>query len=809
MQTSERIHVSIRQMVEFICRRGDLKSGGFRSPERALEGTRVHQKLQRSRGSDYQSEVPVSLIVKLEDGLELEVEGRIDGLRRMAPELLLVEGLEIGSDESEVLEIEEIKSTYAAPERLSFDYEPTHRGQLLCYSHILCEQEGLSGALMRLTYFQMESETEHSFHEWWSRDRLASFFDETVREYAKWIRWQLAHNEARTDALERLAFPFADYREGQRTMAAYVYRSIQEETDLFLQAPTGVGKTISALFPALKAMGRGLSSRIFYLTAKTAAARAAQEALLRLQAQDPEILSVALTAKDKICPLPQRSCNPETCPYARGHYDRINDAVWQAITPSRLLGRADILAIAEEHQVCPFELELDISSWCDVIVGDYNYAFDPTASLKRFFQEEKKDYTLLVDEAHNLPDRAQEMFSAVLTREPFVAWQKELRAHKASYRRALRRQLSQIIHWFDMQEEKLSPGEYEVTARPDEDLCMTLDRFQTELADYLMREGTEDTVRTNLYFDILFFLRMQEEFDNSSVVYLQRTAEDVSYHIFCVHPAEKLRYRYERVRSVILFSATLLPIEYYKEMLGGNDPEHPMEAIYLNSPFAPEHKRVFLVRGVRVNYQSRDKTVGQVAAAIYRAVQAHDGNYMVFFPSYPYLQQVAAFFEEAYPEMPVTCQTSGMTEEEKEAWLAGFGKEAPWQLGFAVLGGAFSEGIDLTGTRLIGAVIVTVGLPQLCMERDLIRDYMDRIRGRGFDYAYRFPGLNKVFQAAGRVIRTEEDRGIIVLIDERYREPVYRNLFPPEWQPRVVDPTELGERAAEFWAETYADKSNG
>ena len=779
------VHVSIRQMVEFICRGGDLASGGFSGPERALEGTRIHQKLQKSRSAAYRSEVPMLLAVSLEDGLCLEVEGRADGVEELM-------------DLEAPCRIEEIKSTYASAEHLGFSYEPAHRGQLLCYGHILCEKEGYAAVWLRLTYYQMEQEKEYTYDELWRAEDLRNFFTETVEAYAKWLRWSSDHLAKRTRSLQNLQFPFPAYRTGQRTMAAYVYKTIQSGGGIFIQAPTGTGKTVSALFPALKAMANGLTSTLFYLTAKTATGLAAQDALDRLSEQKPELISITLTAKDKICPLEERNCDPENCPYAKGHYDRINQAVYAAITQYRQIGRELLRSHAETYRVCPFELGLDISTWADVIIGDYNYAFDPTASLKRFFQDQKTEYTLLVDEAHNLPDRAQSMYSAEVTGQMFFEFGRIFRGKPVSWRRALRRAQRRLIDWFDQKGEEVKEGECVTYSAPSPELVTLLSEFNTQLAECLTQEaGVEEWME--LYFQVQFFLKMEEEYDESSVTYLEKISGQPVYRIFCVHPAQKLRQRYEKVRSVILFSATLLPIEYYKELLGGNDPEHPMDAIYLESPFDPAHKQVFVASGIRADYQNRERTVGAVAAVIYRAVQAREGNYMVFFPSYPYLQQVAAFFRDAYPEMTLWEQSPGMNEEEREDFLAHFQENPPWGIGFCVLGGVFSEGIDLRGRRLIGSLIVTVGLPQIGMERDLVREYMDRLCGRGFDYAYRYPGLNRVFQAAGRVIRTEEDRGIILLIDERYRERRYLKSMPPDWNPRIVPAQEIERNIREFW----------
>ena len=722
----------------------------------------------------------MTMKVDLGDGLVLEVEGRADGVEEV-------------NDLEATRRIEEIKSTYASAEQLGFSYEPTHRGQLLCYGHILCQQENCEAVWMRLTYYQMETEKEYSFDELMYAEDLALFFNETVEAYGKWMRWQQEHEARRNEGLGRLQFPFPAYRGGQRTMAAYIYKSIENGEGLFLQAPTGIGKTISALFPSLKAMGRGLTSKIFYLTAKTATGLAAQEALLRLQDQDPGLASITLTAKDNICPLAERNCNPEKCPYAKGHYDRINQAVFTALNAGTHLDRYKVRDYAQQFMVCPFELGLDISSWCDVIISDYNYAFDPTASLKRFFQIQKNDYTLLVDEAHNLPDRAQSMFSAELSLTEFKHFQRFFKGRPAAFRRGIRRHLKAVVEWFEEKADEMKTGEFTVFGEPSPSLCSSLTELSLQMAEWLTQEGTEQEEWLELYFNIQFFLKMYEEYDESSVTYLEKREDTTVYRIFCVHPANKLRARYDTVKSVILFSATLLPIEYYKELLGG------MDAIYLDSPFDPTHKKVVVVSGIRADYQSREQTVGAVAAAIYRTVRVQEGNYMVFFPSYPYLQQVAEFFRDAYPELAVWEQTPGMEEEEREAWLAHFQEDGPRGIGFAVLGGVFSEGIDLRGTRLIGSLIVTVGLPQICMERDLIKEYMDRLSGKGFDYAYRYPGLNKVFQAAGRVIRTEEDRGVIVLIDSRYQEGRYLRSFPPDWHPVIVKPQDIGAVLEEFW----------
>ena len=772
--------ISVRTLVEFVLRRGDLTSGGFASTARAQEGTRLHQKLQKNAGQDYQKEVPFQEEVMLAPELQLIVEGRADGIYR---------------EDGTLWTVDEIKSTTTDP-ALREDGDPLHWAQAACYGWMLyCAQQRSEELLpptqvqLRLSYIYTETEEVRYFFRILSVQELKSFWDELIEGYKPWLLWQEAWRAERNKTAAGLEFPFERFRSGQRAMAAYVYQAIRESERLFLQAPTGIGKTLSVLFPAVKAMGREMGEKIFYLTAKNVTAQAPADALQQLRKGGLHCKSVVITAKDKICPQTERRCTPEACPRARGHFDRVNGAVYAALQADEHFDKETILNWAERFEVCPFEFSLDLAVWADVVICDYNYAFDPSASLKRFFQG-RGDYIILTDEAHNLVDRSREMFSAGLSREEFRQARRTVSKEKDPY---LYRSLDRIGRLFAGRGRELGETDFERQDEPAEGWHRALQRF-TERAEAYLQKGESADELLELYFKTLFFLRVWDGASEGYEYYEQKKGKDLLLRFFCINPAQQLQQTYDQVRSVIFFSATLTPADYYKTLLGGREQD---KAIALPSPFDPQRQCV-LIGGLDVSYQQRESSAEAACDWIARTVQAKPGHYMVFFPSFAYLQQMEDCFRERYPEFPILCQESSMTEEDKQAFLAGFEGEQP-VLGFVVLGGAFSEGIDLRGDHLIGTIILSVGLPQLGRERDLIREHMEKETGRGFEYAYMFPGMGRVLQAAGRVIRTEADRGVIVLLDRRFTQERYRRLYPAWWRPQTIHLKNIETVLQDFW----------
>lgn len=802
------IHISVRNLVEFILRSGNIDNRRAASSDNAMqEGGRIHRMIQRSMGSDYHAEVWLRCLYATEN-YEIHVEGRADGIiisqngdMTQVPEIANTEILPVYRDLVTVT-IDEIKGTYRDIHKMK-EAVPVHLAQAECYAYIYGKQNDLKHIRVRLTYCNMDTEELRYFHFEYEMEELEEWFGGLMKEYKKWADFQFLWQKQRTQSIKELSFPFP-YREGQRELAAYVYQTIYHKRKLFIEAPTGVGKTISTLFPAVKAMGEGRGEKIFYLTAKTITRTVAEDAIELMRNKGLSLKSVILTAKDKICFMEETECNPEYCPYARGHFDRINDAIYDLLTHRDNFNREVIEEYAGMHKVCPFEMSLDMSLFADAVIGDYNYLFDPHVYLKRFFQEGvREDYLFLIDEAHNLVDRGREMYSALLKKEDFLALKRIIKEYDGKMYRQLEKCNRELL------ELKRECEDYAYL--DDEDAApfvKALLRLSATMETYL-EDHEESPVRADVldfYFEVSHFLLINDKLDQNYVIYTQ-LASDGGFFIklFCVNPSKNLRECMMRGRSTILFSATLLPIQYYKQLLGAEAGDYE---VYARSVFDERKKRLFVASDVTSRYTRRSKTeYDHIAAYIHKIVGRREGNYMVFFPSHAFLQNVYESYCCRFPDDKIEClvQEERMGEESREAFLTRFEsdrKAGDTLLGFCVLGGIFSEGIDLKNESLIGAVIVGTGLPQVCTEREILKKYFDAQGSDGFDFAYKYPGMNKVLQAAGRVIRTAEDVGIIALLDERFLNPSYLKMFPREWKEyEKVSLEQIGKRVERFWDE--------
>ena len=601
--------------------------------------------------------------------------------------------------------------------------------------------------------------------------------------------------------MKDLQFPFP-YREGQRDIVSGVYHTVSSGKTLFVQAPTGVGKTMSAIFPSVRAIGEGKGETLFYLTAKTITGTVAQEAFHILREKGLKFKVTTITAKEKLCFQDTPECTPEKCPYAKGHFDRVNDAVYELWTTEEVYSREVIRAHAEKWQVCPFEMCLDLSVWVDGIICDYNYVFDPNVHLKRFFGENiSGDHIFLIDEAHNLVERGREMYSAGISRQSLVALRKKIKKRFSKLARTLDKANRQMK---ELEEDLAETGKgYQVLANPGV-LPITLLTISGELEEILEEKELEEELRREIlefYFIVRDFLNVSELVDENYVVYTENSAEEgFRLRLFCVNPAENLGEYLKKGRSAIFFSATMFPMLYYRELL---TTDRDAYGIYVQSPFPKENRRILIGSDVSSRYTRRNRAeYRKIAGYIARCVWQRPGNYMVFFPSYRLMEDVLQVYEEEFSVdwVRCVCQTPDMTEQEREGFLEGFQEREGTLVGFCVLGGIFSEGVDLTGESLIGAVIVGTGLPQIGSQREILKEYYDKKNHCGFDYAYRYPGMNKVLQAAGRVIRTKEDKGVILLLDDRFWDRDYQEIFPREWQDRTGCRLDTVEGAVEtFW----------
>lgn len=785
--------VSVRRLVEFVLQAGDLTSGGFQRRDRAQLGTQGHKRVQRSRPAGYVTEVEIAYQVEGADP-PLEVRGRIDGIYA----------------NKEPVIIEEIKTTTLSLELVNEQHNQLHWAQAQCYAYMYAQQHHLSGVSIHLTYSHLDSgerssQKEKTFERQFTLAELENFFFDLITPYLAWFRKIRAWQARRDQSIQQLEFPYAEYRPGQREMAVAVYKAIRANDRLYVQSPTGVGKTIATLFPAVKALGQGLAAKIFYLTAKTSGRLVAEKALDDMRQANLTISSVTLTAKEKICFCPPVNCDPEVCGFARDYFGKVKKAL-EEIDQHQAFTRPVIEAIAQQYQICPFEFSLDLALWVDCIICDYNYVFDPRVYLHRFFDFSTEPYIFLVDEAHNLPDRARSMYSAELEKKTVLNLQRTLKPHLP----VLAQKLSAINKiLLEIRKACQAEGKQTLVAyEPPEKLLKAVREFSQKAEDWLVsnpaaefRQGLLD-----FYFLCSNYLRTAEYFDTFYVSYFERQGQaDLKAKIFCLDPAPMLAAPLERSQSTVFFSATLLPMDYFMQLLTGAA-EHPKRIF--QSPFPEENVSLLIHNGIATKYAQRADSYAAIASTIETICSAHVGNYLVFFPSYAYLAAVLELLKERLPERQLLVQDRGMTEAAREAFLAQFSASNPETLvGLAVMGGIFGEGIDLVGERLIGAVVVGVGVPQVGLERDLIKDYFDRqnVSGfarAGFAYAYQYPGFNRVLQATGRVIRTETDQGIIVLIDERFTHARYRHLFPTHWRgfQVVKNTSEIKDKLARFWS---------
>jgi len=650
---------------------------------------------------------------------------------------------------------------------------------------------------VQLTYYQIDTDERKSFRKTFSITELKEFFYDLVEKYAIWARMSISWRLERDESIRELRFPFASYRKGQRELAVAAYKTMEEGKKLFAQAPTGIGKTISTLFPAVKAVGEGHISKIFYLTAKTVTRQVAEEAFMRMRSRGLKFKTITLTAKDKICFCKSAGCNPEQCEYAKGHFSRVNDAVFDILNNEDDFTREKIETYAKKHRVCPFEYALDLSLWADCIICDYNYVFDPKVYLRRFFLNNKGDYAFLIDEAHNLVDRAREMFSAELYKSSFL----ELKRIMKSKQSKIAKLLSEINKYMISLRKECGEQGFLVKQEELKDLYKLLKELLKESEDWLSRnhgsEGFEQMLE--LYFDAMAFIRISEFFDERYVTFIEAEKSEVRVKLFCLDPSYLLSEATRRGKAAVFFSATLTPLNYFREILGGSDGDYTM---ILPSPFSRDNLCLLTADRISTRYRNRESSYDSIVEIIGTTVEQKPGNYMVYFPSYKYMNEVYSRFTEQFPDVATIVQESAMQEEERENFLEMFRPDATETLvGFSVLGGIFSEGIDLRGDRLIGAIIVGVGLPQISAEQDIIMNYFREKNSMGYEYAYMFPGMNKVLQAAGRVIRSENDRGIVILVDERYSQRNYRNLFPEHWShyKKIKDMAGLRNELKRFW----------
>lgn len=781
------IKLSVKDLIDYVMRSGDINVG-FMGSNRSVLGIKAHQKVQKLMSTNLQEDM--KLIIEhpidyksIHEGFEICIEGRIDGIIENKDKII----------------IDEIKSTYSDFENLPEDGYSVHWAQAICYSYFYAKENDLDNVFTQLTYFQLKTEEIKSYIREYTFEQLESIFCDYLNKYLIWHKITREWKEVRDKSIEDCTFPYEKYRKGQREFAVATYKTIQEGKKIFIQAPTGIGKTISAIFPTIKIIVKGQIDKFFYLTSRTTQ-RSIVEASLKLMINKGlKIKSITITAKDKMCFKDKTICKPDYCQYALGYYDRIGFASKDLFENENIVTRDIIEKYAVKHNVCPYEFTLDASLWADCIICDYNYVFDPIVYLKRYFSDKLGKYVFLVDEAHNLVDRAREMYSSDLDKKDILQLKRNIQ--QESKKQSIIKTLNKLNRFFIDKRKECVVNDQWVTKDKPKEIYAILKDYINEAELWLSTNHSSfnyDAV-FDLYMKVNFFIKISELYDESYITYYSKEKSDVIVKLFCVNPSTMLKNVLKRGLSVVFFSATLSPIEYFKDILGGDSDDY---IIRMKSPFNRANLGLFIEGGISTKYKNRELSYNDIVNSIYTVINGKMGNYMVFFPSYKYMIDVYNIFSEEYPNISTSIQNSSMTESEREVFLDKFKEDCKQTyLAFVVLGGIFSEGIDLVGERLSGAIIVGVGLPQICLERNIIKDYFDTTISKGFEYSYIYPGMNKVMQGAGRVIRSDKDKGIVLLIDERYLYYQYNKLFPYEWKhyKTVRDSKSLEKRILSFW----------
>lgn len=776
------IHLSVHQLVDFLLRNGDIDNRVFNNSSMA-EGTKLHALYQRSKNENYFAEYYLKQSFYV-NGIEIVLEGRADGIFQILNKYV----------------VEEIKTTVEDLETFHYKYGQWHLGQAKCYGLMLIMEKGLSEIQIRLTYIKQNHlkdviHKDYSF----SKEELEQFLYSLLEEYLSFQHILENQLQLRNTSIERMEFPFINYRKGQKIFSKYVFSSIKNNTSFFVEAPTGIGKTISSIYPAIKSLLDDEKSKIFYLTAKGTGKENAEKALNLLIDKGLFIKYIVITSKEKICFCKGQACNPDECIYTKDYYSRINQIIKMCLLENMAFNQETILEIANKYSICPFELELDLSIFCDVIICDFNYVFDPIAYMRRYFDDDSSHYICLVDEAHNLIDRSREMYSASIDTNSIS---KAIKSIKKNSNPKLKRRLTSLFNLFINETTKFDEGITEL-----DDFDYQIFKKLISLNDFIREQAAESHITlskeiNDLSFDINRFLNIYDIVNDNSTKYIEiddkKEHLTISYNIFCYNPSIFIKRCSQRMKSSIFFSATFSPIEYYIDLLGGDKNNDPH--LILPSPFPKENFKVLVAPKISIRYKDREASYKAVWEYISSFVHAKIGNYFVYCPSYEYLTNLLSKGE--LNDCEIVVQEKEMNEIERLNFLNKFQmKPNKTTIGFLVLGGTFGEGIDLIDDRLIGVVIIGVGFPKINFKSDKISQYYNSIDLKGRDYAYLYPGMNKVMQAVGRVIRSENDKGAALLIDDRYLNRQYLQLFKKEWQNYDVclNPTDVCKTLLKFY----------
>ena len=772
------VHISAKEIAELLFGSGNITSDRLMMA-RAEEGIQIHQFWQSQYTENDQKEVVVAAEYRADDFL-IDISGRIDGIT-------IRDGVTI---------LEEIKSTRMDLEFIDETTTPAHLAQAKLYAYMYCFANNLNKIMVRLTYITVENHDVKMIDKALTFKTLERYFIKTMTDYLEWVKAIDQHEEARMKSISGLSFPFSEYRANQRELMGHVYRSIMDKDILYAIAPTGIGKTIAVLFSSLKTINVP-RQKIFYLTAKNDGKRVAIDTVDLLEKNGLVAKTCEITAKDSMCLLKERDCDPEVCKYAKGYYNRIYKAIDDVFRNESLLTKEKIIAYGKHHRVCPFELSLDISNYCDIIIADYNYAFDPRAHLIRYFEDTTYEPILLVDEAHNLVSRSREMYSATLTNELFQT----LLALTKGMKPSPKPEINKILDYFGEVDLELLEVDFvrkdEVNAMLLLQLKKLVRKFDQAFLDD--KKFPNKNLVTPLYYELYQFVKIFEYYNEQFVYLLEKDGPKTSVSIKCLNAAEFIfDTAKNRSRSAIFFSATLDPIHYYKTLLTQNKGKD----VKMMSPFPQENLFLVAIDDVSTRYNDRDNSIDKIVETIEILCSSKKGNYIIFFPSYVYLNRVVDNLDLDSSEYELIIQKREMSLRDRQETIDLFKNASDkTQIGFFVMGGVFGESIDLIGDQLSGVLIVGVGLPMIAPFNNVLKSHFDEEFSSGFDFAYTYPGINKVIQAVGRVIRSETDRGVAILLDDRFTTRRYLQLYPKEWSHLEVinEPSDLENKIEKFW----------
>jgi DNA excision repair protein ERCC-2 len=772
------ISISVKDIVELLYGSGNITSTK-NLLQRAQEGTDIHKYWQNQYSETDKKEVVCQIKYEQED-LTLSIQGRIDGV--------LIR-------ENEVI-IEEIKSTHMDFDQLELETTPSHFAQAKIYAYIYAVTNNLKRINVLLTYIQVNDLKVKQFNKSFTIKQLETYYLKTVEKYIKWEDKIRLHEETRQKSIIGLEFPFPEYRLNQREMMAYIYRNILNQGKLYLEAPTGIGKTIASLFAGLKAINKP-RQKIFYNTAKNDGKKVVIDTIKLLEEKGLVTKSIEITAKDSMCFLDKRDCDPEVCKYAKGYYSRIFKTIDDVYSNETLLTKELVKHYAKKHTVCPFELSLDLSNYADIIICDYNYVFDPMAHLIRYFEDDQYNPILLCDEAHNLVDRSRKMYSSSLTESMFIKALEISRYVKPdpSY------EINQVLEVFSAAKITL----LEVDFVQKEEVNPNLLLYLRKLAVKLDKIFSDDKIKferqelQDFYFEVSRFLKINEFYNNDFVYVIERYEEDIIISINCLNASEFINQTIDNhCEAANFFSATLTPMFYYKSLITSNLGED----ISLISDFSQNNLLLLAIDDISTRYKDRDYSIDKIVQATKALVNGKKGNYIIFFPSYAYLNKLEGILLDEIENVNFISQKRNMFSHERDDMMNLFKDESDVsQVFLFVMGGIFGESIDLIGDQLSGVLIVGVGLPAIAPFNNILKSHYDLTFDNGFDYAYTYPGLNKVIQAVGRVIRTKTDRGVALLLDDRFTTRKYLRLYPKFWSHLSVcnDMVELGKMIKDFW----------